>query len=91
AAAFRPAPQVESAVIRMLPLRAPALRARDERLFAETVSMAFSQRRKTLRNTLGRVLTSPDFAALEIDPQARAQTLSVADFVRVADHRAGAR
>jgi len=91
AAAFRPVPKVESAVIRMLPLRAGALRARDERLFAETVSTAFSQRRKTLRNTLGRALTSSDFAALDIDPQARAQTLSVADFVRIADYRAAAR
>jgi 16S rRNA (adenine1518-N6/adenine1519-N6)-dimethyltransferase len=88
AEAFRPAPKVESAVVRMIPRQAGMPRARDEKLFAQTVLTAFSQRRKTLRNTLGGVLTPSDFAALGIDPQARAQTLSVADFVRIADYRA---
>ena len=73
----------------MLPRAIGALRARDEALFADTVRTAFSQRRKTLRNTLGRYLTPADFAALGIDPQARAQTLSVEDFVKIADYRAG--
>jgi 16S rRNA (adenine1518-N6/adenine1519-N6)-dimethyltransferase len=86
--AFRPAPKVESAVIRMIPRAAPASRARDEQLFEETVKTAFSQRRKTLRNTLGSILAPSDFAALDIDPQARAQTLSVGDFVKIADYRA---
>ena len=86
--AFRPAPKVESAVVRMTPRPADSPRARDERLFAQTVLAAFSQRRKTLRNTLGGALTPRDFEILGIDPQARAQTLSVADFVRIADHRA---
>lgn len=88
AAAFRPPPKVESAVIRMLPRRREQREAVDPELLAKTVAMAFSQRRKTLRNTLGRVLSATDFAALGIDPQARAQTLSVADFVRIANHRA---
>lgn len=87
--AFDPAPKVESAVIRMLPRSSNALRPQDEKLFAETVALAFSQRRKTLRNTLGSVLSAADFAALGIDPQARAQTLSVDAFVKVADYRAG--
>ena len=86
--AFRPAPKVESAVIRMVPRRDNKPHARDERLFEETVRTAFSQRRKTLRNTLGSILTPSDFAALDIDPQARAQTLSVEQFVKIADFRA---
>lgn len=86
--AFRPAPKVESAVIRMIPRRDDKPRARDERLFEETVRTAFSQRRKTLRNTLGSILAPSDFAALDIDPQARAQTLSVVQFVKIADYRA---
>lgn len=90
AGAFDPAPKVESAVIRMLPRAAQRLGARDEQVFADTVKAAFSQRRKTLRNTLGGVLAPGDFAALDIDPQARAQTLSAADFVRIANYRAGA-
>jgi 16S rRNA (adenine1518-N6/adenine1519-N6)-dimethyltransferase len=88
ASAFRPEPKVESAVIRMLPRRDTSLRAGNEALLTETVATAFSQRRKTLRNTLGRVLAPADFEALGIDPQARAQTLSVDDFVRIADYRA---
>jgi 16S rRNA (adenine1518-N6/adenine1519-N6)-dimethyltransferase len=87
AAAFRPAPKVESAVIRMLP-RANAQPACNEKLLEEVVAAAFSQRRKTLRNTLGAKVRPEELAALGIDPQARAQTLSVADFVKIADYRA---
>lgn len=87
AEAFRPAPKVESAVIRMIPRPQDAAHARDERVLSETVALAFSQRRKTLRNTLGSVLSAADFDILEIDPKARAQTLSIADFIRIANHR----
>jgi 16S rRNA (adenine1518-N6/adenine1519-N6)-dimethyltransferase len=84
---FRPAPQVHSAVVRMRPHPGERQRARDEPLFEATVAAAFAQRRKTLRNTLGRFLDTNDFGALGIDPQARAQTLSVADFIHIADYR----
>jgi 16S rRNA (adenine1518-N6/adenine1519-N6)-dimethyltransferase len=87
AEAFDPAPRVESAVVRMVPRASNATRAKDEKLLVQTVALAFSQRRKTLRNTLGSVLSAAEFAALGIDPQARAQTLSVDDFVRIADYR----
>jgi 16S rRNA (adenine1518-N6/adenine1519-N6)-dimethyltransferase len=85
--AFRPAPQVDSAVVRMTPRAGDRLHARDEKMLSETVALAFSQRRKTLRNTLGKALSPADFEALRIDPQARAQNLSVEDFVRIADYR----
>jgi 16S rRNA (adenine1518-N6/adenine1519-N6)-dimethyltransferase len=88
ASAFRPTPKVDSAVARMIPRDSTMRRARDEDLLVDTVAAAFSQRRKTLRNTLGQFLSSDDFTALAIDPQARAQTLSVDDFVRIADYRA---
>jgi 16S rRNA (adenine1518-N6/adenine1519-N6)-dimethyltransferase len=88
ASAFRPMPKVDSAVARMIPRAANARRAQDEKLLEDTVAAAFSQRRKTLRNTLGHVLSGADFSALGIDPQARAQTLSVEDFVGIADYRA---
>jgi 16S rRNA (adenine1518-N6/adenine1519-N6)-dimethyltransferase len=87
AAAFRPQPKVQSAVLRMLPRRGAWRRAADEALLGRTVALAFSQRRKTLRNTLGSVLSAPDFEALRIDPQVRAQTLSVDEFVKIADYR----
>jgi len=87
ASAFEPPPNVESAVIRMVPREAAELTAGREETLSETVAQAFSQRRKTLRNTLGRHLAPEDFAALDIDPQARAQNLTVADFVRIANYR----
>jgi 16S rRNA (adenine1518-N6/adenine1519-N6)-dimethyltransferase len=91
ASAFRPAPKVDSAVMRMIPKPAGSLRARDDRMFEDTVASAFAHRRKTLRNTLGKVLAAADFANVGVDPQARAQTLSVDDFVRIANYRAGSR
>ena len=83
--AFRPEPQVDSAVVRISPRSGAWRRAADERVLSETVALAFSQRRKTLRNTLGKTLSAEDFARLAIDPQARAQTLGVGEFIRVAD------
>jgi len=86
AAAFRPAPAVESAVVRMTPLQSLRQPARDEALFARIVTAAFSQRRKTLRNSLRSFFAEPDFVALAIAPSARAQELSVAQFIALADH-----
>jgi 16S rRNA (adenine1518-N6/adenine1519-N6)-dimethyltransferase len=86
AAAFRPSPKVESALVRLTPLRPLACPARDEGLFARVVAAAFSQRRKTLRNSLKDFVSEPDFATHGIAPTARAQELSVAQFVALADH-----
>ena len=84
ATAFRPAPKVESAVVRMRPReRAPEPRC-DEALFAHIVAAAFSKRRKTLRNALKDYLREEDFVRLGLDPQARPQELAVADFMRIA-------
>jgi 16S rRNA (adenine1518-N6/adenine1519-N6)-dimethyltransferase len=85
-AAFRPAPKVESAVVRMLPLRSKL--EVDEALLTEVVAHAFAQRRKTLRNSLRDYFDAADFATLALDPQARAQELAVADFVRAANYLA---
>jgi len=83
--AFYPVPKVDSAVVRMLPRARIDPAATDEAVFARIVTTAFSQRRKTLRNTLRHVLDGADFEALGIDPGARAETLSVGDFVRIAN------
>jgi 16S rRNA (adenine1518-N6/adenine1519-N6)-dimethyltransferase len=82
---FDPAPKVESAVVRLTPLRPLPHPARDETVFADVVARAFSQRRKTLRNTLRGMVKAEQLAALGIDAGARAQELPVADFVRIAD------
>jgi len=83
--AFRPAPKVHSSVVRLLPRPSNRPRARDERAFARVVQAAFSQRRKMLRNTLRALFDEPALSALGIDPAARAETLEVADFIRLAD------
>lgn len=83
---FHPAPKVESAIVRMSPLRQPLIEPGKEKLFAEVVAAAFSQRRKTLRNTLGGHLKAEDFTALEINPGLRAENLSVTQFVAITNH-----
>ena len=85
ATAFAPVPKVESAVVRLTPLRPPPCVARDQAQFARVVAAAFSQRRKTLRNSLRNLVAPTDFAALQISPTARAQELSVAQFVALSD------
>ena len=86
--AFRPPPKVESAVVRMSPLDATAPRAIDDAVLEQTVAAAFSQRRKTLRNTLGQLVTAEELDTLGVDSQRRAQTLTVEEFLKIADYRA---
>lgn len=83
--AFRPAPKVISAVVRMIPLPSGKTSMRDGNLFAEIVAAAFSQRRKTLRNTLKKYLTEESFEQLKIAPQLRAENLEVDEFVKIAN------
>ncbi|NJD25886.1 MAG: 16S rRNA (adenine(1518)-N(6)/adenine(1519)-N(6))-dimethyltransferase RsmA [Betaproteobacteria bacterium] len=85
---FDPPPKVDSAVVRLIPKAATELDARDPARLEKVVQQAFSQRRKMLRNTLRGVLDAEGFAALGIDPGARAEDLAVADFVRIANRRA---
>jgi len=86
--AFDPPPKVESAFVRAIPYAQPPHPAKDEALFAKVVLAAFSQRRKTLRNTLKGLLDDAGFAALNIDSQLRAENLSVAQFVAIANYLA---
>ena len=84
--AFKPAPKVESAFVRCVPYTALPYRANDKELFAKIVLAAFSQRRKTIRNTLKAYLNLDDFLKLGVDSQLRAENLSVADFVSIANY-----
>lgn len=86
--AFDPAPKVESAFVRCVPHASLPFVAKDTSLLAKIVLQAFSQRRKTLRNTLKGTLDDAGFAALHIDSQLRAENLSVAQFVAIANHLA---
>jgi 16S rRNA (adenine1518-N6/adenine1519-N6)-dimethyltransferase len=86
--AFRPPPKVDSAIVRLTPLPVAAVPYRDHALFAEVVARAFGQRRKTLRNTLRGLADEAIFAALDIDPGRRGETLSVAEFAALANRLA---
>ena len=77
-ASFDPPPRVDSAIVRMVPLADPP--AIDLRLYGEMVQVAFSQRRKILRNTLGRWLEARAFAGT-FDLQRRAEEVPVHEYV----------
>ena len=82
--AFRPAPRVTSSVVRMQPIALAELHRVDADAFARVVAAAFGQRRKTLRNALSGLFDAGEIATAGVDPQARAETLSVASFVDLA-------
>jgi len=85
APAFRPAPKVDSAVVRLVPLVPADPAASDESLFGRIVTRAFSQRRKTLRNALSGVATEDDLVSAGVEPSLRAENLSVSAFVAIAN------
>jgi 16S rRNA (adenine1518-N6/adenine1519-N6)-dimethyltransferase len=77
-ASFDPPPRVDSAVVRMVPLAQPP--QLDFKLMEEMVQVAFSQRRKLLRHTLGKWLEARNFSGT-FDVQRRAEEVPVADYV----------
>jgi 16S rRNA (adenine1518-N6/adenine1519-N6)-dimethyltransferase len=83
--AFRPSPQVDSAIARLTPLKDARPKIDDEGLFARVVAAAFGQRRKTLRNALKTLATDAELEREGVAPGARGETLSVSDFVRLAN------
>jgi 16S rRNA (adenine1518-N6/adenine1519-N6)-dimethyltransferase len=85
AGAFRPQPKVESAFARLRPRTDPPGQLLDDALFARVVSLAFGQRRKTLRNALAPITGEKVLRSVGIDPQARGETLSIAQFITLAN------
>ncbi|TEA80205.1 16S rRNA (adenine(1518)-N(6)/adenine(1519)-N(6))-dimethyltransferase RsmA [Allopusillimonas ginsengisoli] len=83
--AFDPPPRVVSAVVRMIPLPASRLRPRSDKVFELVVARSFAQRRKMLRRGLADWAPHIDWEGLGIPPTARAEELSVAQFVALAD------
>lgn len=91
--AFDPPPKVVSAVVRMQPLSGDYPRAGDAGVFSQLVARAFAQRRKMLRRSLGDWAALLDWQAAGVEATARAETLSVAQFIALADQlsKAGVR
>lgn len=84
-AAFYPAPKVHSSFVRLVPHAQPPHVLQDQARFAQLVTQAFSQRRKTLGNALRGWLPASAIAACGIDPGLRPEQLGLADFARLAN------
>lgn len=88
--AFRPAPKVDSSVVRLVPHAAPPVQVDDYTALQKVVTTAFMQRRKTLRNGLRELLDAAQIRAAGIDPTLRAERLSLADFAALANRLSAA-
>ncbi len=90
AGSFHPKPKVDAEVLTFTPRQPMPFAPEEERAVLATVRAAFSAPRKTLRNAVGKALALDSialetaFARAAIDPTARAATLAVEDFVRLA-------
>jgi 16S rRNA (adenine1518-N6/adenine1519-N6)-dimethyltransferase len=80
---FRPAPKVDSAVIRLTPRRQSLIDDDDTHGFEDLVRQAFSQRRKTIKNNLKGFCTVAQLEAADINAGARPQELSVSDYIKL--------
>jgi 16S rRNA (adenine1518-N6/adenine1519-N6)-dimethyltransferase len=81
---FSPAPRVLSNIVRLIPLHSPPADAGREGQLERVVRAAFSQRRKTLRNSLKSLMNATEITAAGIDPGQRAEQLSLSQFATLA-------
>jgi 16S rRNA (adenine1518-N6/adenine1519-N6)-dimethyltransferase len=89
ATAFNPPPKVTSSIVRLRPLPADTYEIRDHDKLSGIVAQAFSQRRKTLRNALKASASEQDLVAAGMDPQARPEQATIANYVALASQIAG--
>lgn len=85
ASSFKPEPKVESAIVRLKPLSIDAQYLVDEKALNTVVTHAFGQRRKTISNSLKNIIKPETFTKLGIDTNMRAENLSVAQYVFLAN------
>lgn len=83
--AFRPAPKVDSAIVRLVPHETLPHPAKDLGTLQAVVRTAFNARRKTLRKALGSLITVDQLHSLGINDGLRPENLSLADYVLIAD------
>ena len=83
---IEPEPKVESSFVRLIPYEQYPFIANNIEQFARIVKEAFSQRRKTIRNTLKSFISENDFEKIGINPRLRAENLSVSDFVKISNY-----
>ncbi|WP_462171015.1 16S rRNA (adenine(1518)-N(6)/adenine(1519)-N(6))-dimethyltransferase RsmA [Pseudoalteromonas xiamenensis] len=83
---FKPAPKVDSAVVRLIPKDPSARTAKSTKLLNTVCLEAFNQRRKTLRNSLSNLLTEAELAELGVDATLRAENISLTQFIAIANY-----
>ena len=82
---FDPVPNVMSAVVRLVPHQQPPVQVNNIDALNRLVTQAFSQRRKTVRNSMRKLITEAQFAALDIALDSRAEMLSLNDYARLSN------
>ena len=82
---FDPAPQVMSAIVRLVPHSQPPVMVNHISKLNRVVTQAFSQRRKTLRNSLKKLIAEEDIVALGIAPTLRAESITLAEFAKLSN------
>lgn len=83
--AFKPAPKVDSAVIKLIPHKVQPYPVSDIKALSRITTAAFNQRRKTIRNSLGQLFTVEQLAALDINLDLRAENLSLEQYCQLAN------
>lgn len=81
--AFDPAPKVESAILKLQPIEHESSEAPDYKILEELVRTSFSQRRKTLRNSLKGLCSSEQLCAAGIDPAQRAESVILNNYLKL--------
>jgi 16S rRNA (adenine1518-N6/adenine1519-N6)-dimethyltransferase len=83
---FVPVPKVDSGVVRIIPNRNKRQRIQCMETLTHVVRQSFSQRRKTLRNNLKKIIRPEEFDYLGINPQGRPEQLSVETYIELGNH-----
>ena len=82
---FKPAPKVDSAVVKLIPYKQKPYLVNDVKVLSRITTEAFNQRRKTIRNSLGNLFTAEQMLELDIDPNLRAENLTVKQYCLLAN------
>ncbi len=83
--AFYPPPQVQSSIVKLIPYPTMSHHAKNYQHFENLVRLAFTQRRKTIRNSLKTLLNDDDWKYLAIDPKLRPEQISMVDYVKMSN------
>jgi 16S rRNA (adenine1518-N6/adenine1519-N6)-dimethyltransferase len=84
--AFSPQPKITSAFIRLIRKKRVSPKVIDKDSFEQIVKIAFSQKRKTIKNNFKNILFDKDFLNLEISPKIRAETLTIDQFIKLENY-----